>query len=250
MSPQAYAEMAVAQSEHWWFAARRDILREELRGLGLAPHARILEVGSGTGANLALLSGFGEVVGLEMNAQAVSLARNACTEPNVVLRIGRCPEDLRSLGEGSFDLVCLFDVLEHIEADVAALAALRRLLRPGAAILMTVPAYPWLWGPHDLHLHHHRRYTIRSVEQACSRAGLRVTRWSFFNTLLFPLALAARCHDRIRHGDAGGTRTPPAPLNALLRAVFAFERHLLRLVRLPFGLSLLVLARPAPEAPA
>lgn len=246
MSPSAYDEMASTQARHWWFCARRAILREQIRALQLPAGARILEVGSGTGANLDLLSEFGHVVGLEMNAGAVAMARRACTREDVELHVGRCPDDLDALGPG-FDLICLMDVLEHIPQDCETLARLRSLLRPGGTILLTVPAYPWMWGPHDVHLHHHRRYTPRSVERACGSAGLGVARMTFFNTLLFPLALVARGLERLRGTHGTGTRTPGRLANAVLREVFAFERHLLRSVPLPFGLSLLVLARPAPN---
>lgn len=246
MSPEAYVEMAETQSAHWWFEARRTILRAQIETLHLPADAHILEVGSGTGANLALLSEFGQVVGLEMNAEAMALARAAC--PSVCNRVdlcrGRCPEDLPRLHE-RFDLVCLFDVLEHIEGDVAALAGLRPLLRPGGAILLTVPAYQWMWGPHDVHLHHYRRYDPQSVVRVCSSAGLAVARISFFNTLLFPLALVARAKDRLRGAGDTGARVPRAAVNTLLCRLFALERHLLRWMQLPFGLSLLVLARPA-----
>ena len=244
MSPSAYNEMAATQAQHWWFCARRAILREQILALRLPPRARILEVGSGTGANLDLLSEFGQVVGLEMNPDAVAMARGACTRENVELHVGRCPDDLDALGQ-DFDLICLMDVLEHIPQDCDALARLRTLLRPGGTILITVPAYPWMWGPHDAHLHHHRRYTPNSVARACGSAGLGVARITFFNTLLFPFALVARLLERLRGTPGTGTRTPARLPNAVLREVFAFERHLLRSIPLPFGLSLLVLARPA-----
>ena len=95
-------------------------------------------------------------------------------------------------------------------------------------MLITVPAYPWMWGPHDVHLHHQRRYTPRSVASACGSAGLGVARITFFNTLLFPLALVARVLERMRGTPGTATRTPGRLANTVLREVFSFERHLLR----------------------
>ena len=246
MSPEAYTEMADMQATHWWFVARRKILHGQISRLNLPADADILEVGSGTGANLELLAGFGNVVALEMTADAIALAEARCggTGRRITMRQGRCPEDLSKLGQ-QFDLICLFDVLEHIEKDTVSLGRLGSLLKPDGVLLVTVPAYQWMWGPHDVHLHHKRRYTRRSLSAGCSVAGLSVTRMSHFNTLLFPLAVLGRMVEKITgKKTAAATRPPPAAINALFTFVFAVERHLLARARLPFGLSLLLLARP------
>lgn len=250
MSPEAYEDMARVQDRHWWFAGRRDILRAQLAALRLPADAEILEVGSGTGANLALLAQFGRVTGLEMSAEAISSARARGLEQpgRVTLRHGRCPDDLAGLQQ-RFDLVCLFDVLEHIENDRAALAALRACLKPGGRMLISVPAYQWLWSAHDESLHHHRRYRLGELTALCGDSGFAITRSSYFNTLLFPLAAAGRLVDRLLgRQQSSGSGMPPAPVNAGLRAVFAFEQHLLGRVPLPFGLSIFVVAHA--KAPA
>lgn len=243
MSPDAYIDMAQAQANHWWFAARRDILRRQIRRLSLPAGTTILEVGSGTGANLELLAEFGETVGLEMEPDAIALAARSGVR-HIVIRQGRCPEDLDQLGQ-LFDLICLFDVLEHIEHDTHSLERLRQLLNPGGRLLLTVPAYPWMWGPHDQHLHHQRRYTQSSLRAVCEQAGLSVVYISHFNTLLFPLALIGRLIEKATGRVSGATRTPAAPVNALLRRIFAMEQYILPSLPAPFGLSLLAIARPA-----
>lgn len=244
MSPNAYTEMSDVQTRHWWFVARRDILRSQLADLQLPPVADILEIGSGTGANLALLAEFGQVVGLEMSAPAIALARSHGVETGgrVDLIKGQCPEDLGGLAR-RFDLVCLFDVLEHIDNDAATLKALRTLLKPGGRVMLSVPAYQWLWGPHDEHLHHHRRYDAAQLKGSLEQAGLAISRISYFNTLLFPVAVAGRVVDRVlRRRSSSGSAIPAAPLNAVLRALFRLERHWLLRRRFPFGLSLLAVA--------
>lgn len=236
--------MARVQDRHWWFAARREILRAQLKALRLPADAEILEVGSGTGANLALLAEFGRVTGLEMSAEAIASARARGLElpGRVTLHQGRCPDDLAGLGQ-RFDLVCLFDVLEHIDNDRAALAALRDCLKPGGRIVISVPAYRWLWSAHDESLHHRRRYRRSELVELCADCGLAVTTSSYFNTMLFPLAAAGRVMDRfLGRQQSSGSAVPPAPVNAGLRLVFAFERHFLGRVPLPFGLSILVVA--------
>jgi SAM-dependent methyltransferase len=246
MSPGAYEEMARLQNRHWWFLARRQIMRSMLTALDLPAGARILEVGSGTGSNLALLSEFGRVVGLEMSGEAIAFARAQGLEVpgKVELHLGRCPEDLAGFKQ-PFDLVCLFDVLEHIEDDRAALAALAKLLRPGGSLVISVPAYQWLWGPHDDSLHHKRRYRQGDLVRLCGETGLEVVRSTYFNSLLLPFAVAGRVWDKLRGGkQASGTQLPPAPVNAGLKEVFAFERHLLKRMSFPFGLSILAVAHP------
>jgi SAM-dependent methyltransferase len=248
MSPHAYDDMARLQDRHWWFLARRRIVRQVLRDLQLPPRANILEVGSGTGANLSLLSEFGRVAGLEMSQEAIAYARAQGLEVpgKVELRRGRCPEDLAALGR-CFDLVCLFDVLEHIEEDLAALTALAGVLEPGGRLVISVPAYQWLWGPHDESLHHKRRYRRGDLVRLCGAAGLQVDRSTYFNSLLLPLAVAGRVWDKSRGGkQVSGTALPPPMVNKGLQHVFELERHLLPHVTFPFGLSILAVARARP----
>jgi len=230
--------MADTEARHWWFVARRSILTSLISGLDLPPAARILEVGSGTGGNLQMLSSFGKVSAMEMGASARSIAARK-TGGRFDVRAGLCPTEIPFAGE-EFDLICLFDVLEHIEADVETLVALKSLLAAGGRVLITVPAYQWLWSEHDEFLHHKRRYSAADLRRKISSADLRLVRMSYFNTLLFPLAAAVRLKDRLlRRREPSGTSTPAAPINGLLRATFSAERFLLRALDLPFGVSLL-----------
>ena len=243
MSPDAYIEMAEMQATHWWFAARREILRSQIERLSLPSGADILEVGSGTGANLALLSRFGNVVALEVAPEAIALAQARCVDSArpVTMRQGRCPEDLGAMSE-RFDLICLFDVLEHIERDADSLAKLALLLKPNGTLMATLPAYSWMWGPHDVRLHHKRRYSRRQLSHKCAQAGLEVSRMSHFNTILFPVAVLGRLLEKVFRKATVTTTTPPAPINTILARLFALERHCLARMQLPFGLSILLLA--------
>lgn len=238
MSPDAYLEMAETESRHWWFCGRRQILDRLLAQLNLPKNARILEIGSGTGGNLSMLSKYGQVSALEMDETARQLATQK-TRGIFDIRAGYCPDHI-PFADQQFDLICLFDVLEHIPDDVGTLKALQKLLAPGARVILTVPAHPWLWGPHDEYLHHQRRYTRQGFKRTLTEAGFRVNRFSYFNTVLFPLAVMVRLKERISHSQqATGGAVPPEPINNLFRLLFCMEQYLLPYMKLPFGVSLL-----------
>jgi SAM-dependent methyltransferase len=239
MEPEAYAQMAAAERWHWWFVGRRRVIAAVIAGLTLPPGAAILEIGAGTGGNLALLQRFGTVTAVEMNEAARAIAN---TRGPLPVGAGALPDAL-GLGERQFDLICLFDVLEHVGPDAASLTALRAHLAPGGRLILTVPAYRALFGPHDRALHHFRRYERAELAAKLAAAGYSAQYLTFFNSLLIPLAIAARLADRLLKREAAlGELAPPAPVNA----VFGAEAGLLgRRLRLPCGLSLLAVAGKA-----
>jgi SAM-dependent methyltransferase len=240
MHPDAYVEMAQTEDHHWWFTARREVLGTLIGRLALPERARILEIGCGTGGNLAMLSRFGQVAALEADAGARAMALRKSAGRHRILET-RWPEESPFAGE-RFDLVCMFDVLEHIDDDRRALAALPGLLADGGRALVTVPAYRWLWSAHDEFLHHKRRYTARELERKAGAAGLRPALLTYFNTLLFPLAAVVRL---VARDAPAGTTVPAAPLNAILRRIFGAERFLVGRLPLPFGVSLLAVLHAA-----
>jgi len=242
MNPEAYVEMAATESTHWWFCARRKILERIIETMALPRQARILEVGSGTGGNLLMLSRYGQVSAMEMDENARRISSEK-THGQFAIRAGNCPENIPYQDE-QFDLICMFDVLEHIDEDQETLAALRKYLAPDGRVLITVPAYPWLWSAHDVFLHHKRRYTARNLREIFKRSGLRIDRLTYFNTLLLPLAALARLKDRVaERKKSSGTEIPPPLINTALKAIFASERHMLASFNLPAGVSLLGIAR-------
>lgn len=239
MDRQVYVRMAELEDRHWWFAARRRILTEVLARLVALPAApRLLEAGCGTGGNLAMLSRFGEVAAFEPDAEARRMARE---KSGFEVRDGRLPGDI-PFEPGRFDLVAAFDVLEHVEDDLASLRALHAQLRPGGSALITVPTFEFLWSRHDERHHHWRRYTKDALVGRAAAAGFTPVVATCSNSLLFPLIAGVRLGKRILGLDEV---MPPHPINRILYAVFASERHLVGRVPLPLGVSLLMIARKA-----
>jgi SAM-dependent methyltransferase len=238
MSPEAYVEMADTEARHWWFVGRRMILYKLIDNLSLPLNAHILEVGSGTGGNLHMLSAFGQVSAMEMDATARSICSKK-TGGRFDVQAGSCPNDI-PFADKKFDLICVFDVLEHIDEDVRTLAALKARLADGGQMIITVPAYRWLWSAHDEFLHHKRRYSYTEFRQKIVTSGLQVARVSYFNTILFPIAALVRLKDKLVGNAApSGGSIPFAPLNRLLTALLGSERFFLSKSNFPFGVSLL-----------
>jgi SAM-dependent methyltransferase len=233
VTPEAYAAAAQVEDRHWWFCARREILRAVL-DRQLAPMAgrTLLEVGCGNGGNLPLLARYGQVSAVETSPEA---RQRAAARGLARVEAGALPDAL-PFADMRFDVVAALDVLEHVEEEQAALAALRARLKAGGLLLLTVPAFAWLWSGHDELSHHQRRYTRPALAEKVRAAGFRVAHATYFNTLLFPLAVA---HIKLGAPQAA-LRIPGAGANALLKCVFSLERHLAPALRLPFGVSILL----------
>ncbi|AQR74798.1 bifunctional 2-polyprenyl-6-hydroxyphenol methylase/3-demethylubiquinol 3-O-methyltransferase UbiG [Sphingomonas sp. LM7] len=234
-----YERMAAHDTTHWWYRARRDILADYLTRWGDLPQgARILEIGCGTGHNLPMLAQFGEIDAIEIDETAGAKASERLGKP-----VGTSPlPDLVGIEPGSYDLVAVLDVIEHVEDDVAALQAIATALKPGGRILITVPAHQWMWSAHDVVNHHKRRYSKAGFEALLDKAGLQGAKLGYFNSLLFPVAVAARFAGKLMGKDDSDDSPPPKPLNTLFEGIFRLERHMVGRVPLPPGLSLITLA--------
>ena len=239
MERVVYQQMADLDERHWWYRARREVLAELIRREARPPaNAAILEIGCGTGHNLAMLSEFGHVDGLELDDEARALSEK---------RLGRAvmsaplPE-LADVPKGHYDLIGAFDVIEHIDADSAAIASIASRLKPGGKFVMAVPAHQWMWSAHDVVNHHKRRYSKPALRRLIEASPLVLVKLGYFNSLLFPLAVVERAASKLRGKEDADVKLPPAPLNAALEKVFAAERYLVGRLPLPPGLSLFAVA--------
>jgi len=228
-----------AEDRHWWYRGRRTVLDGVLDGLELPTPARVLDAGCGSGRNMIELARLGSVTGIELSETSVELARKRNAGEVISGSVLEMP-----FPDDSFDLAVSLDVIEHLEDDLGALRELRRAVAPGGALLVTVPAYQWLWSGHDEINHHHRRYTRRSLQRVAEQAGWRQLRTTYFNSLLLPVAIVLRVLDRVNRAKTTETSLdlwiPPAPVNWLLERPLALEAALIAHGgRIPAGLSLL-----------
>ena len=241
MELAVYAVEAEIERTHWWFVGRRRLVGHEIAALGLPCDARIVDVGTGTGTNLQLLKelGYRRVSGLDRSEEAIRL----CAEKG----LGRVRQgDVCALPfeDASLDLVVATDVIEHVADDALALREIARVLAPGAHALITVPAFPSLWGLQDELSHHFRRYRMAPLRRSLDAAGLRPLRCYHFNYLLFaPIWLARQVLRlfRVRLASEGLVNTPL--LNRILMGIFDLDVATAARLAPPFGVSILALAQ-------
>jgi SAM-dependent methyltransferase len=230
------------EDRHWWYRGRRTVIECAVCDLKPPARARILDAGCGSGRNMVELASHGDVTGVELSATSVCLARQRAVGEVVECSVLEMP-----FADDSFDLAVSLDVIEHLADDGGALQELRRVVAPGGALLVTVPAYPWLWSGHDEVNHHHRRYTRRSLIDVAERAGWQSVRSSYFNSLLLPVAIILRVLDRFNRKTTESSLdlwVPPRPANWLLERPLALEARLIAGGwRIPAGLSLLATFR-------
>ena len=242
MERVVFERMAEQDQHHWWFVARRRILADVVRRIVQPPkRARVLEVGCGTGHNLAMLGEFGKLDACELDAIARGTASDRLGRPVLEARL----PNLSMFKAGSYDLIALLDVLEHVPDDLGSLKAIRGLLKPGGALVVTVPANKWMWSAHDVAHHHFRRYTKSELARLFRQAGYDIQLHSYFNTLLFPAVAAARLIGKLRGNETPDDAMPGKRVNEILNKVFGFEAGLIGRLPMPFGVSLIaVLRRP------
>lgn len=181
----AFAQLAELEAESFWFQSRNQILLSTLRRFAPGSGLRYAEIGCGTGFVLAAVAArfpAWSVHGYDIHAEAVAFSRQRAARATVERA------DLHDLPPGApFDLIGVFDVLEHLDDDVGALRSLRDRLRPGGHLVLTVPQHPCLWSPYDEAARHRRRYQRTEMHQRLLQAGYKVQYVSSFVTTLWPV---------------------------------------------------------------
>ena len=266
MNPQEYSRMHDLETKYWWFAGRRAIVSSLLHAAlsSRPPNAssalRLLDLGCGTGANLSMLchaiaaegsTPSGHVAALDYSPLALDFASQHSGELPVSLLRGDAT--ILPFASNAFDIVTMLDVLEHVEDDAGAVKEIFRVLKPGGAFILSVPAYQKLWSAHDEALHHFRRYEYCDLRKVLRRGGFQVWRLSFAMSLMPPVAWfwrrfilpfkPNRPRDATRHSEGAVLPAVPSAFNAALVKYLECEGRVIRRRPLKFGTSLVAIAR-------
>ncbi|GAB4331267.1 MAG: class I SAM-dependent methyltransferase [Candidatus Abyssubacteria bacterium] len=239
MDIQEFQKLFEEEETYWWFVGKWRLMRQLVDDLQLRKDALILDLGCGCGMGLKNLSHYGKVTGFDREHAALRFCRERHTSSSLVQGdVGHLP-----FKERGFDVIVALDLLEHIEDDRTLLKELWRMTKQGGKVIVSVPCYPSLYSPHDLALHHKRRYTREELRSKVHAAGFTIKRMTHFNaTMCLPIA-TVRCARKI-FGDSGAVPKSdlylgiPRVVNTLLTKTLAGEAWICRRWSLPFGLSL------------
>ena len=233
-----------AEKVGFWPVVRREILREKiLKYQKNNVNKKIIDIGCGPGGNILLLKDFGRVTGLDMSAEALKFAKTNNFDELTQASATNIP-----FGNESFDMATSFDVLEHIEDDEAVIREVMRILKPGGMFVVTVPAYPVLWSQHDVSMHHVRRYLKRDLLSKLKKAGFEIEYHTYFIMLAVPIRVLQILRDKLLKNKLTKEKTSykveySGLSNSILLFLLRIEKVILRFSKVPFGTSILVIAR-------
>jgi len=242
MQLHTYRIMYEVEGSHWWFQGRRRIISSFLEPLAreyTGQNLRMLDVGCGTGANLELLSKYGQAEGVDVSEEALAFCASRGLRNVKKGRAEELPFDNQS-----FNIVTALDVVEHLDDDFLGLREMYRVLKPGGSAVLFVPAFMFLWGVQDDISHHRRRYTLPEIRSAVTEAGFRVERATYINISFFLPILAGRLLMRLTgFRPASENNLTISSLNGFLGSIFGAEALLLRHMNFPLGVSAICIAR-------
>jgi len=242
MKEHTYPIMFRIEQSHWWYTGRRKILAsfiEDICRCVTDRRPRILDVGCGTGANLLMLSKFGDAEGVDVSEDALAFCRERGLENVKLGAAEQLPYE-----DGTFDLVTALDVVEHLDDDLAGLREMRRVLRPGGRVLLFVPTFMFLWGLQDDVSNHRRRYRMPELGRVLEQAGFEIERTTYANITFFMPILAMRKLMRLTGIKAESENNiNVSAFNGMLGRMLGAESFLLKYINIPFGVSGLCVAR-------
>ncbi len=242
MMEHTYPILYQVEQTHWWYVGRRKIITEFVREIVSDVKdrpAKILDVGCGTGANLLLLSNYGDAEGVDVSHDALAFCRERGLQK---LKHGAAEQ--LPYEDKTFDLVAAFDVVEHLDDDLAGLKELKRVLRPGGRALLFVPTFMFLWGIQDDVSNHRRRYRLPEFKRLLAEAGFEIERASYANiTFFFPILFVRKLMKLTGLKTSSENNINVSALNGLFGWLFSAESVALRYMNFPFGVSGICVAR-------
>lgn len=237
-----YARMAEREQTYWWHVGRLRIIQRYIQTIKGKKHDfKILNVGCGTGGTIDMLEQLGSTQNVDISDEAIGFMNQKGYK-----NITKVDDVELPFKDASFDLVGAFDVLEHIEKDIDALKEWKRVIKPDGAILITVPAYQWLWSGHDVSLYHKRRYTTKLLRERAKIAGLKVEKLSYAIVFSLPLIVGFRLLNKAlrRSTDSETSYVDlPGPVNTLFTRALYLEAKLHRVMSFPAGTSVVAVLR-------
>ena len=239
MSPEEYSNLEKVETLHWYYVGKRNIVQHWLaKKCKLDSRLKLLDCGAGSGAFAASMQKSVMVVAMDDHEESLEILHKRLP-PEAVFR-GSCTSI--PFNDDSFDAVTALDVLEHIPAHQDAANEMIRVLRPGAPIVITVPAMMSLWSDWDISLHHQRRYTRAELLSLFRHLPVKIDHCSYINVLVMPLVWLVRKVRAIgfRTGSRAEDHIPVMPINWLLRQVFVLLANLR--IQIPFGVGLILVA--------
>jgi len=249
MQQHTYAIMDEVEGSHWWFVGRRSILESFLKRIvgslasldadkSVGAPLRILDVGCGTGANIEMLSQFGEAEGVDVSDDALEFCRRKG------LKVQNGLAETLPYDDESFELTTALDVIEHLDDDVAGLKEMHRVTKDGGYSLFFVPAFMWLWGVQDDISNHRIRYTRKQIVERIEQAGYKVERATYANWTFFTPILAGRTLMKLTGiKPESENNINVSALNGIFGKLFSAERFWLKRFNFPIGVSIVIVAK-------
>ncbi|MBC7943043.1 class I SAM-dependent methyltransferase [Candidatus Saccharibacteria bacterium] len=237
-----YNRMEQHEKTYWWHVGRLQIIEKELiRQIGDKRPLKILNIGCGTGGTVRMLENFGEVVNVDASDEAIKYMKKNGFKNSIKVEGINLPFET-----ATFDMICAFDVLEHIDKDIEAMQEWRRVVKPGGKIVLTVPAYQWLWSGHDESLHHYRRYTAKHLRGIAQTVDLRPLKLTYAIVFSFVLVVGFRLLTKIsgkQTTEESSYIELPSAVNKLFTKLLFVEADLHKFMKLPFGTSVLAVLK-------
>lgn len=240
MKRYLYEDLYNLEEKHWWHVSKRTIVQNLIENYNNIEKPKILDIGCGTGKNIEELSKYGEVWGLDKSLEAIKFCKKRGLKN---LKLGNAEKT--KFKSGSFDIITLLDVLEHTD-DNQTLQEMNRLLKKNGLLIITVPAFYWLWSQWDRILHHKRRYNSKNLIAILQKNKFKIIKITYLYSFLVPPALTIR---KIKEKIFNKKQYPSdfqlsnIILNKILGFLASIEFKLTQKLFIPVGTTLLVVAR-------